>query len=78
MIKKEIMELVGGLSEDEEIVTSEDFDLWVKIARITDSFLFIPQSLGAYWVGDMNLSSVSEERIKRTEAVYEKYLDAIC
>ena len=39
---------VGGLNEDAEMIGAEDFNLWLKIAFNTNKFLYIPKFLGYY------------------------------
>ncbi|HDY87037.1 MAG TPA: glycosyltransferase, partial [bacterium] len=51
VVRKSIIDKVGGLTEDKRFFAAEDFDLWLKISRVTDRFLYIPKSLGAYWIG---------------------------
>ena len=73
VVKKTIVNNVGGLSEDPSLVAAEDFDLWLKISRITDKFMYIPKSLGKYWMGDGNLSEISEKQISRVKALSNKH-----
>jgi len=74
VVKKTIVNDVGGLSEDPSLVGVEDFDLWLKISRITDKFVYIPRSLGKYWMGDRNLSEISEKQILREKALSNKHI----
>jgi glycosyltransferase involved in cell wall biosynthesis len=73
-VKKQIVQQVGGLSEDPSIVTSEDFDLWLRICKVTDKFAYIPKTLGVYWDGGGSMTEVSERQIARDKAIYDKYL----
>lgn len=73
VVRKEIINQVGGLSEDELLIAVEDYDLWLKISRVTDKFCYIPQTLGAYWTGSGNITELSDRQIARIEYVYKKY-----
>jgi glycosyltransferase involved in cell wall biosynthesis len=73
--KKSIIDKVGGLSEDVSLIAVEDFDLWLKISRITNNFHFIPKKLGAAWLGGGNTFETSEKQITRLETVYNKYIE---
>lgn len=73
-VKKSIIDLVGGLTEG-FLTCVEDFDLWLKISRVTENFFYIPKSLGAYWIGGCKVSTPSQKIIERMEFVYYKYLD---
>lgn len=77
VVRRNLVDQVGGLTEDPALVSSEDFDLWLKIARITDRFMCIPQTLGAYWAGGGNITDASDRQIKRIEAAYLRHLEAL-
>ncbi len=51
VVRKGILEQVGGMTEDKKLVSTEDFDCWLKIARVTKRFLYIPRTLGVYALG---------------------------
>lgn len=71
IIKKDIIEKAGGFVEGDIL---EDFDLWLKIARITEKFVYVPQGLGAYLLSPGTRSSASEKMAKMLKNVYDKYL----
>lgn len=73
VVRKEIINQVGGLSENKSLIAAEDYDLWLKISRVTDKFCYIPQTLGAYWNGGGNITEVSDRQITRIEYVYNKH-----
>ena len=52
VVRKSVLAAVGGLSEDKKLIGLEDFDCWLKIAKINKRFLYLPQALGAYHLGD--------------------------
>jgi glycosyltransferase involved in cell wall biosynthesis len=72
-VKKEILDKSGGFAEEPELVAIEDFDLWLRIARITEKFLYIPRSLGVYWADHENISHISEQYIARETALFQRY-----
>lgn len=71
-IRKSIIDVVGKISEDNELVAVEDLDYWIRIAQITVKFNYINESLGAYWIGNGNIS-FSEKQILTEEALFDKY-----
>lgn len=77
VVRKEILERVGGLTEDKALNTFEDVELWLKISRVTDRFLYIKQKLGGYWAGGGNLSQSSERHISCIHYIFDKYIDAL-
>ena len=58
VVKKEIILKVGGISESKDIIGCEDYNTWLKIACITNKFLFIPKVLGYY---DLHLQGLSRK-----------------
>jgi len=71
LIKRKIIDLVGIISEDKNLIAVEDSDYWIRVSQVTNKFNFINQSLGAYWMGG-NIS-LSEKQFLREEALFEKY-----
>ncbi len=72
VVKKNILLKAGSLSEDLELKAVEDYDLWLKISRVTNSFLLIPEYLGGYLISGINSSNISLEMIDKIDAVYNK------
>ena len=58
VVKKKLIEKVKYISEKKDYVTWEDFDLWIKISKITNKFYFIKNKLGFYWVDDNKLGKL--------------------
>jgi GT2 family glycosyltransferase len=56
VVLKEMVELVGCFSEDPSIVTSEDYHLWIKLARAGIRMRFINEILGQYRIHSGNQS----------------------
>ena len=59
-IRKSILDKTDGFSEDKALISVEDFDLWLRIALITDRFVYIPLSLCGYWKGEGNISRTTK------------------
>ena len=72
VVKKNILLKAGNLSEDVKLKAVEDYDLWLRISRVTDSFLLIPEYLGGYLVSGINSSNISSDMIDKIDAVYNK------
>lgn len=52
VVRKDILNKIGGINEDKKIIASEDFNTWLRIAEITDQFKYIKNRLGYYLVHD--------------------------
>jgi teichuronic acid biosynthesis glycosyltransferase TuaG len=76
MVRTELVLKVGGLDNNVELIASEDFDLWLKIALITDKFYRLPDTLGWYWQGDNNLSK-NKDFSKAYNLISKKYFDLL-
>ena len=51
VLRKSIIDQVGGMSEDKGLIGIEDFDTWLRVAKVTQKFQCIHKALGFYWVG---------------------------
>jgi len=72
-IRREILERAGGFSEDRELIAVEDYDLWLRISRITERFVHIPRELGAYWLEGEGIAGASERQVERRIAVHSRH-----
>ncbi|KIC63424.1 glycosyltransferase family 2 protein [Chryseobacterium taiwanense] len=72
IIKKEIVDWIGKISEDKMLIAVEDYDYWIRAAKVTDRFKYIKQSLGGYWMGAN--TSYSLKQIERSKSLLNKYL----
>lgn len=59
VLRKSLTETIGLISEDKILIAAEDYDYWIRISTITSKFSFIPENLGAYWLGENISASVS-------------------
>jgi glycosyltransferase involved in cell wall biosynthesis len=57
LVRKNILEQIGGLNEDNKMIGVEDYNAWLRIAQLKAGFLYIHQSLGFYQVHSQSVSS---------------------
>lgn len=69
-VRKSILDKTDGFLEDKALISVEDFDLWLKIALITDRFVHIPLSLCGYWKEEGNISATTKH-ISAHAALFE-------
>lgn len=50
LVRKKILKNIGYLAESQELVAAEDYHAWLRIAQISDKFLFISKVLGYYFI----------------------------
>jgi glycosyltransferase involved in cell wall biosynthesis len=73
VVQKSILDKVGFFNEGQEYIAWEDFDLWLRISKITNRFVHINQPLVYYWFGGGNLST-SERTILTAQAIRRTYI----
>ena len=56
MVRREILGKVGNITTDKRMIASEDFNTWLRIAKISDGFKYVPQVLGRYTIHDSGVS----------------------
>lgn len=54
VVEKDILLTVGGFKEDVELITGEDYDLWIRLSEKTQRFKRIGGTLGCLTKGDDN------------------------
>lgn len=77
MVRRAILDQVGPFDERREVVAAEDYDLWLRIAGITERFKYMPSSLGFYFFSTQSMSRRDmslpmREVISRYQAGYDK------
>ena len=57
IVRKNIINKVGGMNESLQMKTSEDYNTWLRIARHTENFFYLPKTLGFYLIHNQNSSN---------------------
>lgn len=76
VVKRKLMLKIGGFSEDPLLVAAEDYDAWIRLAKLTDVFVRIDKVLGYYWSGGENISS-AERTFHNLVRLKELYIDKL-
>lgn len=61
VVRRSLLGQVGGMTEERDMIAMEDYDCWLKVAKVTDKFVRLPGRLGYYWAGGGNTSSDTRE-----------------
>jgi glycosyltransferase involved in cell wall biosynthesis len=72
VLHRALLQQVGGFSVEPTLIAAEDFDAWLRIARLTEDFVRMPGALGYYKVGVENLSSPART-ISSLESLEQRY-----
>jgi glycosyltransferase involved in cell wall biosynthesis len=75
VVRKQVLDVIKGLDEDRNLIAAEDYDAWLRVAKISEKFAKIPQTLGYYWCGGGNISNPSQV-LKNLDALCERYADS--
>lgn len=77
VVRKSLLEQIGGVCEDRELISVEDYDTWLCLARCTERFVRLDECDGYYWVGGGNISAASPRQQTRIKALYARHLEAL-
>jgi glycosyltransferase involved in cell wall biosynthesis len=74
VVRKECLNLVKGVSEERDLITLEDFDLWIRLALEKVSFYYINTSLGGYRLEvGKNMTAPSLKQVERYNFLFQRY-----
>lgn len=76
-VRRGTLRAIGEICEDRELIAVEDFDMLLRLSKVTEKFVKIPECLGYYWNGGGNISRASSEQIRRIEAVYARHMPSL-
>ena len=74
--RTKLLRAIGGLSEAAASIAMEDYDAWLRLARITERFKLVPKTLGYYWKGGGNASNPGRT-IRYLDAFEKQYANDI-
>jgi len=57
IVRKKLLEKIGFIDENKDLPASEDYSTWLRIAQLTDQFVYLPYKLGYYFVHNQSMSS---------------------
>lgn len=73
VVRRRVLEGIGGFSEDRSLIAWEDYDAWLRLARASARFERLDRALGCYWAGGGNVSS-PERTIRNLECFRQLYI----
>jgi glycosyltransferase involved in cell wall biosynthesis len=75
IVRKRVLDLVGGFSENQEFITAEDYHLWLTIAKNGGSIGFVHEVLGGYRVHLGNSSGSILRNMNAVQHVVESFIN---
>lgn len=56
VVRKSMLDKIGGINESTGMIGAEDYNTWLCIAQLTNQFLYLPLRLGYYFTHNTNIS----------------------
>jgi len=56
VVRKKLLDKIGGIDESKDLPASEDYNAWLRIAKLTDQFLYLSHKLGYYLIHNQGMS----------------------
>jgi glycosyltransferase involved in cell wall biosynthesis len=75
IVRRQSLIDVGGFDENSALV--EDFDAWLRLCTAGAKLKFIPAELGAYWIGDDQISKFNENQMKKQEYLFKRQIELL-
>lgn len=73
VVRKTHLDSIGGFGEDAEIVTAEDYDLWLRLAHNGARIGFVPEVLGEYSIHGANQSKIALRNMEAVMRVVQRH-----
>lgn len=74
VVRRSLLDRIGGICEDRSLVAYEDFDTWLRLVEMGARVRFLDRTLGSYWIGDDAISALSERQIERQITLFERHV----
>ena len=76
VVRTALLKEVHGFDVAPELISTEDYDLWIRLAAMSDKFSFISEPLGEYHRHDNNVSANIEKHLAAELALLAKHFSA--
>lgn len=76
VVRTALLKEVHGFDVSPELISTEDYDLWIRLAAKSDRFAFISEPLGEYHRHDNNVSANIEKHLAAELAILKKHFSA--
>ena len=72
VVRKTIIQKLNGINESDKMIAAEDYNTWLRIAQLTDHFVYMPRRLGYYLNHNQSISKKNMSMSAR--AAVEEFL----
>lgn len=59
LVRAALIQQIGGLCEDRELIASEDYECWIRLSKLTNKFKYVPETLGFYSISAASTTSAT-------------------
>ncbi len=70
VVRKSMLESIGGINVDREMIAAEDYNTWLRVAQMSNRFVYLPRILG-YYLQHHNNVSLKDMSLPARKAVAE-------
>lgn len=56
LVRKRLLQQIGGINESMEMIAAEDYNTWLRIAELTEGFVYLSSKLGYYRMHNLSIS----------------------
>lgn len=74
VVRRSLLEKIGGVCEDRAIVAVEDFDTWLRLLEAGARIRYLNRILGSYFVGEDGISALSLKHIERQNEMFKRHI----
>jgi len=72
VVSRRSLEAVGGFDESQDLITAEDYHLWLKLAQAGVRIGFLREILGEYTIHSVNASKAALRNMQAVRVIFEK------
>lgn len=71
VVRTKLLKQLNGMNESPDMVATEDYNTWLRIAQLTDGFRYVSKRLGFYELHHQGISSQKDMSVPAQHAVAE-------
>lgn len=77
IVRRSLMLKLGGFNESRDLASVEDFDAWLRLCSAGARVKFLPRILGAYWVGNDQISTFNARQYDRQQKLFVRQMQLL-
>jgi glycosyltransferase involved in cell wall biosynthesis len=77
VVRKSVIDNIICFDEDKKLIGVEDFDFWLKLAKVTNRFTLVPKYLGAYYMTEISLTRKFNDPVQHERYLLNKHRNSL-